>query len=90
MLSLPKKQYPFFSLDNSYICFNRRHLVSKRGLADGTQPRGKLKRPDLMGSFKILKKSLYAIRDFAADPFLRGTIIYEWKKELGLIKPLVP
>jgi hypothetical protein len=72
-------------IKNSYACFNRKDLVPKFGLSKTSQPKAKLTSSDLSKSYKILKKSLYAIKDLASDPFLRGTIIYEWKKKMKLI-----
>lgn len=75
---LRKSKYNFFDRD-SFICFDRKDLVSKSGLADGSQPRGKLDVSDFREVFKDLKKSLFVIKDLANDPYLRGVIIYEWK-----------
>lgn len=83
-LLLEKKNYNFFKLD-SYACFNRKDLVSKNGLGEGIQPKGRLNDKDFKEAFKILKKSLFIIKDLANDKFFRGTIIYEWKKILKLI-----
>jgi len=70
---------------NSYACFNRKDLVPKIGLGKDLQPKAKLTSSDISKSYKILKRSLYAIKDLANDPFLRATIIYEWKKAIKLI-----
>jgi hypothetical protein len=67
----------------SFACFNRKDLVSKRGLGAEPQPKGALTESDFLKAFKILKKSLFAIQDIASDPFLRGTIIRAWKKKLA-------
>ena len=77
--------YSCFS-KNSFDCFDRKDLVSKNGLGDDPQPRAALNKNDLQKAFKILKGSLYAIKDLANDPHMRGVIIYEWKKTLGLLK----
>jgi len=84
---LPLKQttYKCFQCD-SYACFDRKDLVSKNGLDESSQPKGMLTTADKKVGFKTLKKSLYVIEDMASDPYLRGVIIYQWKKELGLIK----
>lgn len=81
-LLLKQSTYDCFNC-NSYVCFNRKDLVSKTGLHKDNQPRGILNHSDLEESFKVLKKSLFAINDIASDPFLRGTIIYQWKKILN-------
>ena len=81
-LVLKKKDYAFFMLD-SYACFDRKDLVSKSGLDDSPQPKGCLNLRDFGLAFKILKKSLFVVKDIASDPFLRGTIIYEWKSVLN-------
>lgn len=85
-LLLKQATYKCFQRD-SYACFNRKDLVSKSGLHQSQQPKGALTAADKKAGFKILKASLYVIKDMAADPFLRGAIIYHWKKELGLIRP---
>ena len=79
---LESKNYPFFKKD-SWACFNRKDLVSMDGLADGLQPRGRLRQEDIRPAFKILKKSLFVIKDIAGITYLRGAIIYEWKQILG-------
>jgi hypothetical protein len=79
---LKKEKYPFFNLD-SFICLDRKDLVSKSCLSDGDQPRGKLKREDLKSVFKLLKKSLFCIKDIASNPYIRGTIIKEWKEKIS-------
>jgi len=84
-LLLECKKYTFFSCD-SFACFNRKDLVSKTGLANGAQPKGNLDKDDLKKAFKMLKASLFLIKDLASDPFLRGTIIYEWKQVLKTLK----
>lgn len=84
-LLLKQVTYKCFKCD-SYACFNRKDLVSKSGLHQSQQPKGTLTATDKKAGFKTLKKSLYAVKDMAADPFLRGAIIYHWKKALGLIK----
>jgi hypothetical protein len=81
---LKQSSYPCFSCD-SYICFNRKDLVSKSGLSDDSQPRGMLSQSDLAEAFKTLRKSLFVVGDLASSPFLRGVIIYQWKKALGEI-----
>ncbi len=78
---LLRTKYPFLD-KNSYICFNRKDLVPKSGLDNKIQPRGRLSRSDLNKTFKLLKKSLYIIKDFASDKYIRGVIIYEWKKAI--------
>jgi hypothetical protein len=85
-LPLLKTSYPFFKSDCCYACFNRKDLVSMSGLGKNPQPKGKLNKADLKRAYKILRKSLFAIRDLANDPYMRGTITYQWKKALGLIK----
>lgn len=80
-LLLKQSCYTCFTKD-SYACFDRKDLVPKLGLGEEPQPRGKLNSDDLSNAYKKLKKSLYAIKDLANDPFLRATIIYEWKKAL--------
>ena len=75
------KKYRCFNC-NSFACFNRKDLVAKTGLAKGLQPKDKLDRDDFKKAFKILKTSLFVIKDIASDPFLRGTIIFEWKQSL--------
>ncbi|MHB8174848.1 MAG: hypothetical protein ACYDFU_10370 [Nitrospirota bacterium] len=84
--SLPLQQvdYTCFKRD-SHACFDRKDLVSMSGLGPEPQPKGKLNKADLKSSYKILKKSLFAIKDLANEPFLRGAVIYQWKKALGLI-----
>lgn len=81
---LCKSDYSCFSCD-SFACFNRKDLVSKTGLGDGNQPKGSLNKQDLKEAYKILKKSLFCIKDFASDPFIRGTIIKEWKTKINKI-----
>ena len=81
-LALLKTDYKCFSAD-SFVCFNRKDLVPKDGLGELPQPRGELNKRDLNKSYKLLKKSLFVIKDICSDPFLRGTIIYRWKKVLG-------
>ena len=85
VLDLQSSSYDFLSKD-SYACFDRKDLVSMRGLENGKQPKGSLKKPDLQKAYRKLKKSLYVIKDLASEPYLRGTIIYQWKKKLGLLK----
>ena len=79
---LVKKNYVFFNHD-SFACFNRKDLVPLSGIDKEPQPKGKLNQADLKEVFKVLKKSLFVIKDIANDPFLRGTIIYEWKRVLN-------
>lgn len=79
------RKYSFFSCD-SFVCFDRKDLVSKGGLAGGIQPRGRLDDDDFRKAFKILRISLFCIKDLASDPHLRGTIIYEWKQILNKTK----
>ncbi|MCK9573641.1 MAG: hypothetical protein M0R20_04510 [Candidatus Omnitrophica bacterium] len=78
---LSKDKYSFFSVD-SFVCLDRKDLVSKNGLADGVQPKGSLDGEDLKKTFKKLKASLFCIKDLASDPYIRGTIIKEWKQKL--------
>jgi hypothetical protein len=59
--------------------------VSLSGLGGDPQPRGRLTDSDLKTGFKILKKSLFVVNDLASQPLVRGAIIREWKKSLGLI-----
>ncbi len=80
-LALEKKDYPFL-IFRSFVCFDRKDLVSMNGLDDFPQPKGKLNQDDFKKGFKILVKSLFVIKDMANEPFLRGTIIYEWKQAL--------
>jgi hypothetical protein len=79
---LQKNLYTCFLCD-SFACFDRKDLVSKTGLNPSDQPRAVLTKDDLKSAFKILKKSLFVIDDMAKSPFLRGVIIYQWKKEIG-------
>ena len=44
-LLLSKKDYSFFIMD-SFVCFDRKDLVSKSGLDGGVQPRGRLNKKD--------------------------------------------
>ena len=81
-LLLERENYSCFS-KKSYICFNRKDLVSKRGLGHDPQPRGYLIDADLPAAFKMLKNSLFVIKDVASDKFLRGAIIFEWKQHLS-------
>lgn len=81
-LPLACGSYPCFTKP-SFACFNRKDLVSKRGLGPEPQPRGALAGNDFAKAFKILKRSLFAIQDVASDPFLRGAIIRVWKKKLA-------
>lgn len=81
-LSLEQNDYPCFT-KQSFACFDRKDLVSKRGLGADPQPRGTLTDKDFLRAFKILKKSLFVVRDIANDKFLRGAIIFEWKKKLA-------
>lgn len=83
-LELKQSNYAFFSCD-SYACFNRKDLVSKSGLDDKQQPRGSLTLVDKEKAYKILKKSLFVIKDMANSPYFRAIIIYNWKKSLGKI-----
>ena len=83
-LALKNKDYTFFKFD-SYACFDRKDLVSKLGLDGSAQPKGCLNMHDFGLAFKILKKSLFVVKDIASDPFLRGAIIYEWKVVLRKI-----
>ncbi len=84
-LLLRKDKYRCFSKD-SYTCFDRKDLVSKSGMGEGKQPKEKLNNNDKKRAWKILKKSLYCCNDLAAnDPYIKATIIYEWKKVLKLI-----
>ncbi|MFA5249678.1 MAG: hypothetical protein WC397_04065 [Candidatus Paceibacterota bacterium] len=78
---LCKSSYSCFSCD-SFACFNRKDLVSKAGLGDGNQPKGSLSKQDLKEAYKILKKSLFCIKDIASDQYIRGTIIREWKMRI--------
>lgn len=75
--------YDCFDHD-SYAFFNRKDLVSMSGLGEDPQPKARLNKNDMLAAFKKLKHSLYAIKDIANDSFMRGAIIYRWKKELGL------
>lgn len=81
-LPLELKDYPCFT-KRSFACFDRKDLVSKRGLGADPQPRGALTDKDFPKAFKILKKSLFVVKDIANDKFLRGAIIFEWKKKLA-------
>ena len=83
-LSLECSNYGCFKKD-SFACLDRKDLVSKTGLGEAPQPRASLNNSDLRRAFKILKGSLYAIKDLANDPYMRAAIIYAWKKALGLI-----
>lgn len=83
-LPLECSSYKCFT-KNSFACFDRKDLVSKTGLGEDPQPRASLNNSDLRKAFKILKGSLYTIKDLANDPYMRGAIIYAWKKALGLI-----
>jgi len=83
-LILECSKYICFSKD-SYACFNRKDLVSKTGLGDDPQPKGKLSMDDIKRAYKTLRSSLFAIKDIANDPYMRGVVIYEWKKALGKI-----
>lgn len=78
-LLLEKERYQCFRCD-SYACFDRKDLVSKTGLDKENQPLGSLVDADIKKAYKILKKSLFVINDMASDPFMRGAIIYHWKK----------
>lgn len=81
-LLLECSKYSCFS-KNSHACFDRKDLVSKSGLGDNPQPKARLCVDDLKRAYKILRSSLFVIRDIANDPYMRGVIIYEWKKALG-------
>ena len=83
-LALKCSCYSCFTRD-SFACFDRKDLVSKNGLGRDHQPKAKLSDEDSKKAFKILKKSLFVIRDLANNPFMRGAIIYEWKKALKLV-----
>jgi hypothetical protein len=84
-LCLYKKYYSCFVRD-SFACFDRKDLVSKDGLDLDMQPRGTLTVPDIKTAYRILRKSLFVIDDLGKSPFLRGVIIYEWKKIIALPK----
>jgi mRNA-degrading endonuclease toxin of MazEF toxin-antitoxin module len=77
--------YSCFTND-SHACFDRKDLVSKNGLGNDPQPKAKLNKDDLKRAYKVLRGSLFVIKDLANDPHMRGVIIYEWKKALGLLK----
>lgn len=83
-LLLKQTCYVCFTKD-SYACFDRKDLVANNGLGFGSQPKGRLNSDDLLKAYKKLKRSLYAIPDIASAPYMKGTIIYTWKKALGLI-----
>ena len=77
---LLSKRYPCFSKD-SYSCFNRKDLVPAAGLSENLDT---LKIGDRKKAFKILKKSLYVIKDtLGDDAFMRAVIIREWKKTIS-------
>jgi hypothetical protein len=86
-LPLEEKRYSCFNR-KSYVCFDRKDLVSKRGLGKDPQPRGRLIDEDFLKAFKMLKKSLFVVKDIASDKFLRGAIIFEWKQVLSRREPL--
>jgi hypothetical protein len=83
-LILKSSSYSCFR-HNSYACFDKKDLVSMSGLENSQQPKTKLNEDDFKRAYKILKKSLFVIKDLAYDPFMRAVIIYEWKKALGLV-----
>ncbi len=84
-LLLDKDKYKFFSKP-SYACFNRKDLVSKSGLGGGEQPKGRLNSADKKKAWSILRKSFYVCNDLASsDSYIKGYIIYQWKKSLGMV-----
>jgi hypothetical protein len=84
---LNNKNYPFLSVPISYVCFDRKDYVPQSGLSSRSQPVGKLKDSEVKNVFKKLKNSLYRrSKDIASDPYVKGTIIYEWKKKIHEIE----
>jgi hypothetical protein len=87
---LKSSEYPCFDHD-SYACFHRKDLVSKSGLGIEPQPRGALSPNDIREAFKKIKKSIYAVQDLVSiDPYLRATVISEWKFIVQSLPPEAP
>jgi hypothetical protein len=80
-LELDANRYTCFS-KTSYCAFDRRDLTPGSGIGAAPQPRAVLTKTDLKRGFKILKAHMFSID----DKYLRATIIYQWKKSLGLLK----
>jgi hypothetical protein len=82
-LPLSKTAYSCLTRD-SFVCFDRKDLVSKEGLGSDEQPKGKLTDGDFKPAFKLLKKSLFVVDDLGKSPYFRAAIIYQWKVALGM------
>ena len=74
------RKYSFFSKP-SYACFDRMDINCVDDLdSKHNQPLGSLDKPDVAKSLKAIRSVLYGSPKFN-DPYMRGSIIREWKKK---------